>query len=1045
MMYSATRYTSSTFGSASRALVRLAAPVLVALLFCASSLLAQTVSGTVKDADGTLSGVVIKVKGSNKGAISDKNGKYSLAVAPEDKALVFNLVGYAKKEVAIEGRSTIDVVMALDLQRLNDVVVVGYGSASKRDLSGNTAKVKASDIASMPVPTFDVALQGKAAGVVISSGSGKLGGAIQVRVRGQSSISASSEPLYVVDGVPITNSIGEFNQGDLNTGGQIPSNPLVDINPQDIESIDILKDAAAAAIYGARGANGVVVVTTKRGKIGRTNVNVSFQQGFSEPSRYLGFLDAKQYEQYYIQASKATDRIRGRDTSASNSRTVSTKNFLRNQGLGLFGTDKAANTNWEREAMRSGAYSQADFSLSGANENTSFFASGQYLDQKGILVGNQLTRFSGRLNVEQRVSDIFKAGFNVSIARSLNQRLAGDRAFSNPLQASALPPVTPLNDPVTGLPVGSPPGDINLPLYYNPFLNIGNSSRDLTVLRNIGSVFGELQLFEGLSFRTEFGFDVAAQEEYRYSGVATARNSNAALGLAQAFNARTENFNVNSFFSYNRVFDVHSLDLTAGFQYQRSQIRDVFAEARDFPSDAFKMLTAGGRKTDALSTQKDFSFVSYFARANYKLLDRYLLSGSVRLDGSSRFGTNNRYGLFPAVSAGWIISQEDFLRDNDVLSTLKLRASYGRTGNAEIPNYASRPLVNGDAAYNGVPGQRLIQLANNDLTWETTDQVDAGLEFGFFSNRITGEVDVYSKVTTGLLLDVNVPYPTGFSTQFKNIGSMQNSGIELVLNTENVVEENFTWRTNINVALNNNRILDIGGQIIEGGLESMTRLIKDQPIGSFYTVEYAGVDKANGNALFYKNTTPGDRTTTSNYAEAQRVLVGSALPTLTGGITNTISAFGFDFSFMFSGQYGNKINFFGMGQYSSSNARYRDNQTVDQLKSWTPTNTVTDIPEARSGLDNGNQASSRFIYDGSFLRLRNATLAYNFPKSVLESIKLNSLRVFVTGQNLLLFTNYRGWDPEVNADDVVSNIAQGYDFYTAPQPRTITFGINVGF
>ncbi|TAE25779.1 MAG: TonB-dependent receptor [Candidatus Kapaibacterium sp.] len=1047
MKFSATRF----------AFVRFAAPLLVALLFTASNLLAQTVSGTVKDDEGmTLSGVSIRVKGANKGAITNKQGQYTIALSESDKVLVFSLVGYKKKEVEVNGRTTLDLVLPLDLQKLNDVVVVGYGSAIKREITGNIAKVKAAEVADMPVATIDAAIQGKAAGVVVQASSGKVGAGISVRVRGPSSLSASNEPLYVVDGIPLSTDIGN----GITTN--IATNPLVDINPQDIESIDVLKDAAAAAIYGARGANGVVLITTKKGKSGRTKVTVSAQQGFSDPTRILRVLNAQEYVDYYRQAAANADSILGRPLTAANSRRRLFENILTDQSLETWGTPDQANTDWSREVLRTAPMTQIDFNVSGGSERTSFYASGQFLNQTGVIIGNNLERFTGRLNLEQKVTDNFTAGFNISVARSLNKRLPGDNAFSSPMQAIALAPVTPTRipkgKPGEGLLVGSPPGDIEIPFYYNPLLEVGNSNRNLTVLRNIGNVFGELLITEGLKFRTEFGFDLTNQTDERFSNSITQFNSGSPQGIASIGTTGIDNFNVNSFFNFNRTFDIHTLDATLGLQYQRSQVRDGYAEARDFPSDAFRTLTTGARKTDSRSAQTDYAFAGYFARLNYKLSDRYLLSLSARVEGSSRFGTANRYGFFPAASAGWIISQEDFWKDiESTVSFLKLRASYGITGNAEIGNFASRTLVSGDAAYGGVPGTRPAQLGNNGLSWETVTAIDLGLDFGFLDNRITGEIALYEKRTTGMLLSVQVPQSTGFNTVVRNVGRMENQGLEITLNTDNVNEEGFSWRTSLNFATNRNNISALEGQVIQGGIDNMSRAAEGYPLGAFFTVEYAGVNPDNGDALFYRNTLrpdgTRDRTTTNVYTQAQRVYIGSALPAWTAGVTNTFRFFrDLEFSFQFNGQFGNLLNFYGVGRYSSANARFEDNQTADQLNSWTPTNRNTRIPQARFRSSNGDQASSRFIVDGSFVRLRNVTIAYNLPKAILEPTNvISSVRIFVTGQNLWTATSYIGWDPEVNADYLVAaggsagNLAIGYDFYTAPQVRTILFGVNIGF
>jgi len=1023
------------------------------------------VSGTVKDEDGNaLRGVVIKVKGSNKGAVTDRDGKYSLVGLSDGDVLVFSLIGYTKKEIPVAGQSVINVVLPLDVQKLNDVVVVGYGSQIKREVTGSMVKVKAAEIVDVPVPSFDVAMQGKAAGVVVTQGSGKLGQGISVRVRGAASVSAGQDPLYVLDGVPLTASFGDFGG---NVGRSL--NPLSDINPQDIESIDVLKDAASASIYGSRGANGVVLITTKKGKAGKTNINFSVQRGFSSPSKFLQFANTPQALEYFRRAAGASDRIDGIDPKDPDSYTSALEAYFQEQSLGLYDPSKpndlskVPNTDWAAAVLRNDAPStQVDLSMSGGNEKTLFHLSGQYMEQEGIVIGNKLNRLSGRLNVEHRVSDAFKIGLNFSLARTNNNRLPGDNAFSSPLQAVALPPVSPLNDPVTGLPIGTPPGDPNIPVYYNPIIGVNNSYRNFVVLRNLGNVFGELAITEGLTLRGQFGFDVATQNEDQWFGAKTVRNSGLPLGGTTNLSQTVENFSGSAFFNYNRTFDAVALDAIAGTEYQQSRTKTTQFSAQDLPSDGFRLAAAAAKPTTIDSRQTDFTFLSYFARANVKIADKYLLNLNARVDGSSRFGANNRYGFFPAASAGWIITGEDFLKDDEVVSFLKLRASYGLTGNAEIGNFQSRGLVSGVAVYDAQPGTRPLQLPNPNLTWETTTQAEVGIDYGFLNNRISGELNVYLKNSTGLLLDVDIPGSTGFRRQTRNLGSMRNQGIEFTLNTDNVNVENFSWKTSLNVALNDNRVIDLAGQILNAGLGNLpSRAVAGQPIGVFYTPEYAGVNQENGNAEWFKNTLlpdgSRDRTRTSRYSEAQPIYAASPLPVWTGGVTNTFNIYGFDLTFQFNAVMGNRINFYGVGQYSFAGARFEDNVTVDQLNTWSPTNKTATLPETRYLIENGSQASSRFLLDGSFVRLRVATLGYNIPKQVFADagLPITNLRLYVTALNLLTFTNYGGWDPEVNSDDftgaggnsVSANAAvgQGIDFYTAPQPRTIMFGINVGF
>jgi len=508
------------------------------------------------------------------------------------------------------------------------------------------------------------------------------------------------------------------------------------------------------------------------------------------------------------------------------------------------------------------------------------------------------------------------------------------------------------------------------------------------------------------------------------------------------------NYNTNSYFTYNKLTAKHNFAATLGMQYQQSQAKYNSTTGTDFPSNSYQKIASAATKAGGSSSQSDFRFLSYFLRSNYTYDDKYIISASGRMDQSSRFGKNSRTGFFPAVSAGWILSNEKFLSSNKYLSFLKLRASYGLVGNSEIGNFPQMGLFTGDAGYAGNAGQRPSQLRNDDLRWETTTQVDVGIDFGLFNNRISGEIDYYVKNTDGLLLNVNIPATTGFSSMVKNIGKLENKGYEFVLNTQNLVGA-FKWTTNFNVALNQGKVTDIQGQVIEGGVGSMNRVQEGYAIGVYYTAEWAGVDPANGNALWYKNTKNADgtidRSTTSIFNQATRVVTGNPNPDVILGLTNSFSYKGFDMSIFFNGVLGNENNIYGMGRYSSASMRYEDNQTYDQMARWQKPGDITDIPQARLFYNNGAQISSRYIVDGSYIRLRTASIGYTFDSKKLSKFKLEKLRVYVSGQNLLTFTKYPYWDPEVNADDFDSNIAKGNDFYTPPQPRTILFGVNINF
>ena len=1006
----------------------------------------RSVTGKVTSSeDGSaMPGVSITVKGTTRGANTDSEGNYRIATTDNAK-LVFSFVGFSTVEVEVGNRSVINVQISADTKTLNEVVVTGYGSQIKRDLTGNIAQVKAKDIENMPTPSVDAALQGRAAGVYVNAGGGKLGQGVTVRVRGNSSISASSQPLYVVDGVPVTTG----DQG--NYGGD--TNPLADINSNDIESIEILKDASAGAIYGARAANGVVLISTKRGKAGKTSVSLNYQTGQAVATKRLPFLNTEQYEKFYRQAAAYVDRLDGLDVNDPSSNTqylFGPDGFLEYYSYGTYGTPKQTDNNWQEKAFQKAPMQQMDLQLSGGNEKTKFFMSGQYLNQVGTLIGNKLDRISGRINVDHQANKWLSVGLMMSLARTNNQRLPDDNAFSNPLQAAALTPHTPFIDPNTGLPAGAPPGDVNIPLYYNPILSIEYAKYNQISFRNLTNTYAQINILPGLRFRTELGIDLLNQNEEGYFQSQTVRNqTRAANGIGVNYGTFITNYNANNFLSYSKTFGASFIDATVGMSYQQSQTKRNYVEGSQFPSDSYRKIASAATKTDGSSSETNFRFLSYFARANYRLKDRYLLGLSARVDGSSRFGKNSRYGFFPSVSAGWVLSEENFLKNNSKVSFLKIRGSYGFTGNSEIGDFPQLGLFQGDAGYAGAPGQRPAQIANPDLKWETTRQTDIGIDFGFFNNRISGEIDYYVKKTTDLLLEVNVPGTTGFARQFRNVGALENKGFEFVLNTQNTVGK-LKWNTSFNIATNANKVTDIQGQIIEGGVRNMNRVMEGQPIGVFFSREYAGVNPANGDALFFRNTKNPDgtldRTTVTNggYNSTERVVVGNPNPKLLGGITNTLSYGGIDFSVFFNGVSGNSVNFYGVGQYSSANGIYEDNQTTDQLKAWTKENPNTDVPEARYLITNGSQPSSRYIFDGSYIRLRTLSLGYTLPKALTNRAKIERIRVYVSAMNLATFTKYKGWDPEVNSDSFTSNFAQGNDFYTPPQPRTILVGINIG-
>ena len=1022
---------------------------MISLAFGQNKLITGKVTSTTNQA---LPGVSVAVKGAGKiSTQTDANGTYKLTIPQDTKTIVFTSIGFIAKEVDANS-ATINVTLEEDKMDLSEVVVVGYGTQIKRDLTGSIAQVKSKDLENLPVTSFEGALQGKAAGVNIVSQNGKLGQGITVRVRGAASVSAGSEPLYIVDGIPITS--GSYSSTSA------PTNALADLNTNDIESIEVLKDAASSAIYGARASNGVVLITTKQGKIGKATIGFNVLAGVNSPTNQREFLNAEQFVQMARRAGAGAGSFEFRngewDTLAEGlayyAPRIETRLNRYSAGNDDYKTFKV-NTNWEDGAYsKSPLTQQYDLNISGGTEKSKYYIAGQVMDQKGILMNNRYKRYSGRLNTTNKINDFIELGVNLNFSSSVNDRLSNDNAFSTPLQAVALAPITPLIDPRTGLTTGYPFGTApnflyqNTTTYYNPQLSYDNSFYKAIVYRTIGKAFANINIAKGLKFTTDFSIDNLNQNEEGYYGFATGQNTGSYNGSGLNYGTFVINTNTNNFFSYNTTFGEKSnFDAVLGTSYQKVTNRFNSIDAQDFPSDSYKKLGSAATKNSASSSESAFSFLSYFLKANYKYNNKYILGFSTRIDGSSRFGANNKYGVFPAGSLAWIVSEENFLNTTNVFNLLKLRVTYGLTGNAEIGNFAALGLYSGSGAYGGLPGQLPSQIANPDLSWEKTTQFDVGLDFAILKNRVSGTMDYYIKNTTDLLLAAPIPQSSGFSSITRNLGALDNRGFEFGLNTENFTGD-FKWSTGLTFSYNQNKIKNLGGQVLNAN--QINAAIEGQPIGVFYLPEFAGVDPANGDAIYYLNTKKADgsidRTITNDINSAERIFAGNPNPNFIYGLNNTFSFKNFDLNVFFQGVQGNKI-FNGGGQYmSASFSNGYDNQTIDQLAYWDKPGDITNVPEPRLFYGNGVGNSTRYLSDGSFVRLKTLTLGYNLPREALNKLKLNRLRVFATGLNLLTFTKYKGWDPEVNSDYQSTNINQGVDFYSAPQARVISFGINIG-
>ncbi len=995
----------------------------------ATALHAQEITGTVTDQAGSaLPGVNILIKGTSSGTQTGPDGKYGITASPSD-VLVFSYLGQKTLEQTVGTRTTLDVEMAEDAAQLQEIVVVGYGSQKKSDLTGSVSSIDGDEVARQPVASLDNALQGRAAGALISSPSGTPGAGISVQIRGSTSLTASSEPLYVIDGIPM---ISE-DLSDLFTGGQ-RTNSIADINPTDIESIEILKDASATAIYGSRGANGVVIITTKRGKVGAPKIDINSYYGLQTVTNTVDMLSSREYLLLMDDAARQDNRALGTD-------------YAENYVSDTWGYDpddpELRNTDWYDAIFRTAPIQSHDISVSGGNERTQYFTSLSYFDQEGTQVGTGFERLSARVNLDSKINDWLDVGTTISVNRTNQDRTVND----NSLYGVVINTLA--GDPL--MPVREEDGSYADPFSYfgwwmldNPVLVANEYERSTKTTRGLGSIFAEVAIMEGLTFRHSTSIDYTSLTDEAYTPIISRESSNASANGLGVYGA-TEDFTwiTENYFSYTRILgEVHSINAVLGASYQASNRNFVSINGQQFPSDQFTKLDAAAEITDASTEGTQWGLSSYYFRANYGYDDRYLVTLTGRADGSSRFGDNNRFGFFPSGSVAWRLSEEEFLEGLSAVSDLKLRASYGITGNQDgIDNFASRGLF-GVGNYRAAATLIPSQLSNTNLSWETTSQFNIGMDLGLFDNRLTLTTDYFIKNTDDLLLNRIIPGISGFSDVIDNIGEIQNRGLELSVGGV-ILTGALNWRSSFNISFIENEIktLAVNDQVISDS----HILSEGQPIGTFYLIDQDGVDPLTGDIIW--DDLNGDGAINSG----DRQIVGNVQPDFFGGFSNTFSYRGIDLSFLFQFSVGNEI-------FNHSRAHYENlgwsrigtgfplpdgNNHVLARNRWQEPGDVTDIP--RASLVNGNwrEYSSRWLEDGSFVRLKTLNLGYNFPQELVTRIRLNNLRIYVQGQNLLTFTNYTGADPEVSQNARDPRIA-GADFGTLPQTRSLSVGINIG-
>jgi TonB-dependent starch-binding outer membrane protein SusC len=990
--------------------------LLFLLLIIAGRAQVVQISGRVISAEDKepLPGVTVVVEGTSLGVVTDIDGMYKITPRAATGTLLFSFVGKKTVSEKIDGRTIINVTLENVVVDVSEVVVVGFGQQIKSEITGSISKVSVDDLQKGADLSFESSLQGKTPGVFIQKATGKLGEGIKIRVRGTSSLSASNQPLYVVDGMIITSQ-------DQGSTGNHPTNPISDLNFDDIESIQILKDASSAAIYGSRGSNGVVIITTKNGKKNqKSEVNIGYSQTAARPTIITDFLNTDEYVELLsesLENAGYADPGQGKATLLS--------------WAGIDSTAILPHTNWNDYIFKNSVSSNLNVSASGGNEKNQYYAGFTYENQEGILIANDYKRYSGRVNFNQNVNNWLDIGIKFNFVKSELNRASNDNAYSTPMQLCAQ---APFFDPIVD---GEPSTGT---FYYNGLISY-KYNKDLTsVNRTFANAFANIKFSKDLMFHSVFGMDNLDQREDSY--LSRKDNDGTPAGKAYLRNVNVFNWSLDNYFNYEKTInETHKIELVAGNSLQKTNRFVSRTGGKTFPSDEFQTIASAAESDDFYSAATGFSYLSWFARGNYKYAGKYLAGLSYRIDGSSKFGNEKRYGNFYSGSLGWVITEEGFMKGLPSVSFLKIRASIGMTGNSEIGDYDAMGLYEG-RSYAGKPAIYPLQLENKNLSWETTTQTDIGLDFGFFSNRINGEIDYYYKKTIDLLLDRLLPYTTGFSSITENVGKLENKGVEFTINSTNITGK-FTWQTSFNIAANQNKILEI----VSPMTFDKNRVQEGQPIGVFYMKKYAGVDPDNGDALYYKKE--GSDETTNNYSEATDMIVGDPNPDFYGGLENVFSYAGIDLKIFFQYVYGNDL-YNDAGRFMSSNGSYVDNQTKDQMNRWQKPGDITNVPQARYGESNGSRVSSRWIYDGSFIRLKDVTLGYNLPKKWIQKFNVERLRIYASGLNLLTWTNFPLYDPEVSSTDInmtttSQNIKQGIWYYSTPQAKSMTFGINITF
>jgi len=983
-----------------------------------------TVKGKVSNENGELlAGVSVKIKGTTRGTTTDENGVFSISI-PDDalKILVFSFVGMQPREVNVSKKSEVNLILASADNEQREVVVIGYGTQRKSDLTGAVSSVKGDQLTEYPAINTIQALQGKSSGVLIQSNNGEPGSEFKVRVRGQTSINAGSDPLYVVDGF---------------VGAPLPA-------PEDIASIDILKDASATAIYGSRGANGVIIITTKTGRSGKTRITLNASNSSQKVINKLNLLNADQFVDYIKEANP---------------------NYVRGTG----------NTDWQDVILRQGNIQNYQLGIAGGSEKVNYYVSGTYFDQQGIVIHSKYKRLSVQSNVSFQATDKLKMGINLLLRRIdrdgvRSQEFSGGDGSGVLSAAVRFAPDLPIYNPDGSFSLNSigDPGD-------NPYAIAtqvqNNSSND----EMVASAFGEYQLIKGLKLRVNAGANTSNGRTGNYIPTTLNQGRNVD-GIASLYGFHSTNFLNEDYLTYTtQLAPDHNLNLVAGYSYQKIRAENFGGQGQDFITDAFSFWNLGSANTYLApsSGMAETELISGYGRVNYSFMNRYMLTFTGRYDGYSAFSRNNKYAFFPSGAFAWNAKEEKFLDDVKWLNQFKIRTSYGLTGNQAIDPYQTLARLSTEIAVIGgqqVTAVRPTSVANDNLTWETTAQFNAGIDLGIFNSRINLSADYYKKTTSDLLFSVPLPQYTGYSTQLQNIGKVENKGYEFTLTTKNMTGL-FKWTTDFNISFNKNKIIELpGGQdIFYGavpghmvGTGSMQVLRVGQPVGMFYGYIYDGVYQE-GDAFVpgsgFEEMPGGEKYRDINGRDADskltnkpdgqldeddKTIIGNPHPKFIWALNNEFKWKGVDLTIFFQASQGNDLYSFTLAELGRNSGG--NNATTKESDHWTPSYTNTDVAAVNPG--RAFIPSSQWVFDGSYIRLKNIMLGYTLPEQINERIKIRSLRFYISAQNILTFTKYKGYDPEVNylsGGGPGGNLNLGLDYGSYPNAKSVTFGINVGF